>query len=142
MKITLITPASRSDIEEIQIEHYPFVLGRGPRNDFVLKFAFISRQHCQFILRHDQVFIQDLESYNGTFLNGRRIDRPAAIRPGDEVGLGPLCFRVAGPNAQVATVADVGVEPTLQIVPSVGDEPLRSEPVKDRLRAPDPAIGS
>src|SRR5262249_48809759 len=118
MKITLITPASRSDIEEIQIEHYPFVLGRGPRNDFVLKFAFISGQHCQFILNRDEVLIQDLESYNGTFLNGRRISRPVAVRPGDEIGLGPLCFRVAGPNAQVATVADAGVEPTLAIVSS------------------------
>jgi pSer/pThr/pTyr-binding forkhead associated (FHA) protein len=124
MRITLIAPARQTGTEEIQIDHYPFVLGRGAKNDHVLRFAFISRQHCQFILRHDQVLIQDLESYNGTFLNGRRIGRPVAIRPGDEVGLGPLSFRIIGPNAQVATVADAGVEPTLAIVSSIRDEPL------------------
>ena len=134
MRITLLNPSSQAGVEEIQIDHFPFVLGRGAKNDYVLKFAFISRQHCQFILNDDRVLIQDLESYNGTFLNGRRLLQPVPIHPGDEVGLGPLCFRVVGPMAQVATVADSGVEPTLPIVSTIEDEPPSWAPAKDALR--------
>jgi predicted component of type VI protein secretion system len=82
------------------------VIGRQRENDCPLPLAFVSRQHCRLTLDRGQVYIQDLESYNGTFLNGRRILAPTPIHHGDELSLGPLCFRVAVLPPPAETVPD------------------------------------
>src|SRR5438552_3283696 len=41
------------------------------------------------------VMVQDLESYNGTFVNGKRAVTPLPVQNGDEVTLGPCSFRVS-----------------------------------------------
>jgi pSer/pThr/pTyr-binding forkhead associated (FHA) protein len=79
---------------EIFVRQFPFVIGRHSEADHSLPMSFISRRHCQFIQSEDQVLIQDLESHNGTFVNGRRITLPTPLRDGDEVSLGALSFRV------------------------------------------------
>src|SRR5260370_42034979 len=129
--IALKTRHSWPGIVDILVDHYPFVLGRASGNDCVLNFAFVSRQHCQFILRDGKVFLQDLESYNGTFVNGRRISRPVPVHPGDELGVGPLCFRVAGLNAEVGTTP-LCKQPTVWVVATLKEEPPRPPPKPKR----------
>ncbi len=88
-------PSHPSDtVREIRIEHFPFVVGRRSDSDCVLPFAFISRHHCQFTLTGKYVVVKDLESHNGTFVNGQSATFPLAIRHGDEISLGPISFRV------------------------------------------------
>jgi pSer/pThr/pTyr-binding forkhead associated (FHA) protein len=94
MRIDLRASCSWNGVGEICVDRSPFVLGRHQDADCWLPLAFVSRQHCQILLRDDIVLIQDLESYNGTFLNGRRILHPTPLSDGDEVNLGPLCLRV------------------------------------------------
>jgi predicted component of type VI protein secretion system len=106
MQLNLKTPSSWNGIEAISIDRYPFVIGRHRGNDGSLPLAFISRQHCRFTLEQGQVYIQDLESYNGTYVNGRRISEPTPVHPGDELSLGPLCFRVAAQPPRAETDPD------------------------------------
>jgi pSer/pThr/pTyr-binding forkhead associated (FHA) protein len=74
--------------------------------------AFISRHHCQFLLDGNQVLVQDLESYNGTFVNGRPASPPLPVRHGDEVSLGPVSFRVMMQGgAQDTAEANLGSAP-------------------------------
>jgi pSer/pThr/pTyr-binding forkhead associated (FHA) protein len=82
-------------VDEMSFEDFPFVIGRRKDCDGFLPLVFISRRHCQFLLQEDQLFVQDLESYNGTFVNGRRASLPLPVENGDEVSLGPISFRVA-----------------------------------------------
>jgi len=94
MRVNLRTLGSWNGVGEIHVESYPFILGRDSDTDCPLPLAFISRQHCQLLLRENRILIQDLESFNGTYLNGRRIVRPTPLNDGDEIRLGPLCLRV------------------------------------------------
>ena len=71
----------------------PVVLGRGRRADIVVDDPSASRRHAQIELHGREWQLNDLDSANGTHLNGRPISRPTTIRPGDLIGIGGLTFR-------------------------------------------------
>jgi adenylate cyclase len=62
-------------------------LGRSSECDIVIPDGWISARHALLEVRGDRVWIVDLESRNGTFVNDRRV-REAPLRPGDRVALG------------------------------------------------------
>jgi pSer/pThr/pTyr-binding forkhead associated (FHA) protein len=90
---------------EICLDRFPFVIGRRKESDGHLPLAFISRTHCQFICTDNQIMIQDLESYNGTFVNGQRVTEPRRVKDGDEITLGPISFRLVIPPSWQETTA-------------------------------------
>lgn len=64
--------------EELKIERKPekdreFVVGRQPESDIYLPFAVISRKHAVFIYEENELYVMDLSSKNGTYLNGKKI---------------------------------------------------------------------
>jgi predicted component of type VI protein secretion system len=63
------------------------VLGRELNNDLPVPDPEISRRHTRFITRADGVYIEDLGSTNGTFLNGVRIKAPTLLHSGDLITL-------------------------------------------------------
>ena len=68
-----------------------FVLGRGADLvDAVLNHSSVSRRHARLTRYHGRLYIEDLNSANGTWVNGRRIQRfvPTVLAPGDTVTLG------------------------------------------------------
>lgn len=71
----------------------PCTLGRHPTNQVRLDDAGISRFHSQVSCEHEQYWVEDLGSKNGTFVQGRAVQR-ASIQDGDWVQLGPrVAFR-------------------------------------------------
>ena len=69
-------------------------LGRADDNTFVLTDPAISRRHAQVEAQEAGLTIADAGSRHGTWVNGRRLDRPCPLRPGDTVGLGNSTLRV------------------------------------------------
>src|SRR5262249_34874882 len=63
-------------------------VGREPGSDRVFDFPMVSGRHAQLARVGGKVLIEDLGSANGTYVNGRRIDRKAFLKSGDLVGLG------------------------------------------------------
>ncbi|HUA49814.1 MAG TPA: DUF3662 and FHA domain-containing protein [Solirubrobacteraceae bacterium] len=63
-------------------------LGRGRQCDVVLNDPNVSRKHAEIRPRGGSWVVTDLGSTNGSQLNGRRIDGPEVLRPGDELELG------------------------------------------------------
>jgi hypothetical protein len=63
-------------------------IGRGRQADVVLNDPNVSRQHAEIRPRGGSWVITDLRSTNGSQLNGRRIEGPEVLRPGDEIELG------------------------------------------------------
>lgn len=92
MRLEMVGPADEA--LHVVIDHFPFVIGRRSASDCSMPLASISRRHCQFTREADQVLVQDLSSYNGTFVNGRRALKPLIVQHGDELCLGPIQFRV------------------------------------------------
>ena len=69
-------------------------MGRAARADFIVDVALVSRLHCRFILDdRDRLDIEDLGSTNGTWVNGRKVDK-APLASGDKVKIGRVEFAV------------------------------------------------
>lgn len=66
-------------------------IGRHPSNEVMLPIESVSRFHASVICEGDDYILKDLRSSNGTFVNGKRIQR-AALKPGDKVAFGDIEF--------------------------------------------------
>ncbi len=64
-----------------------FIIGRTTDNDMQVDSKFVSRHHMQLITSMDDCFVEDLNSTNGVFLNGKRVRRHK-LQPGDVIKLG------------------------------------------------------
>jgi pSer/pThr/pTyr-binding forkhead associated (FHA) protein len=62
-------------------------VGRAARADFIVDAALVSRLHCRLTAGATELEVVDLESTNGTFVNGERTDR-AILKSGDRLGVG------------------------------------------------------
>jgi hypothetical protein len=71
-------------------------IGRTPECDFVLTDPTVSRHHAELWRRGDGWLLVDLDSTNGTRLNGWRLTEPVPIRPGDYVAFARARFRFSG----------------------------------------------
>jgi len=80
-----------------------YSIGRSAENDIVLDGGRVSRHHGRLERDGDSYAIVDLESHNGTFVNGMRIQQPARLNLGDEIGVGPHVL-VYGPPAEAVTI--------------------------------------
>ncbi len=67
------------------------IIGRRHDCDLCIPLTVVSKKHCQLNLNKEAVKIRDLDSRNGTFLNGKRIDE-TTVKAGDYIRIGPLTF--------------------------------------------------
>src|SRR5712691_7987 len=61
-------------------------LGRDPQSDCVLDYPMVSWRHARITRDGASLFVEDLKSSNGTFVNGERIRERTAVKPGDVIG--------------------------------------------------------
>jgi FOG: FHA domain len=71
------------------------IVGRSRECDLCLAVAHLSRRHARLFFDAGALWVEDLNSANGTFLNGRRVER-ARLRAGDELAFDTLVFVVRG----------------------------------------------
>jgi pSer/pThr/pTyr-binding forkhead associated (FHA) protein len=65
-------------------------LGRATGADFIVEAALVSRVHCRLTaLPNGDLEVKDLDSTNGTFLNGARVTQ-ARVAPGDRIQVGRM----------------------------------------------------
>jgi hypothetical protein len=93
---TLIVVSS-PDLEEgsrLELTHEPLTIGRGPLNDLQLdQDDFASGKHALIDPRRDGVWVEDLGSTNGSFVNGVRLTTSRRLVPGDVLRIGETDFR-------------------------------------------------
>lgn len=73
------------------------VVGRDPHCDIVVGGAHVSRRHAEFSIRAGVLWVKDLGSSNGSFVNGKRYEE-VALQNGDEVKFDAMIFKVVGPT--------------------------------------------
>ena len=69
-------------------------IGRASGANFIVDAALVSRLHCRVTAGASELEMVDLESTNGTFVNGQRMPR-ALLKPGDRLGVGKVDLIVA-----------------------------------------------
>ena len=67
------------------------VLGRSRECDIVLDDRSVSRRHAELVRHGDGFLLRDLDSTNGSAVNGKRI-RESPVLPGDDITLGTVAL--------------------------------------------------
>jgi len=77
-------------------EYYPLVgqitLGRGNDNQIILKDPYISKKHLKIVEDEGKFYLEDLNSSNGTYVNGERIMDVVELKNGDRIRVGQVEF--------------------------------------------------
>jgi pSer/pThr/pTyr-binding forkhead associated (FHA) protein len=91
--VVLASPTLDPGTERV-LDSAPVTLGRADENDLVLETdEFASVKHARIEPRRDGVWVHDLESTNGTFVNGSKVTRPRKLAPGDVIRVGETDLR-------------------------------------------------
>lgn len=131
-RLEVIAPASLQG-ETRDLWGGSVLVGRGHDADWHIAEPTVSRRHA--LVRHfaDHDEIEDLGSLSGTCVNGRRIDGPVVLRPGDVVGLAGVRLRYVaddveqrGPTTVGGRPDDAGLLASLSGDVGAGAEPDRS----------------
>lgn len=108
-------------------------VGRGSDNDLVLGSKQISRNHAQLSVLNGQLYVKDLESSNGTFINDERIaaSESKQLAAEDTLGFASFIFQVNKPVAATVIHEQVEIDkPTLMLSPDTEIAPIvEAEPV-------------
>ena len=79
---------------EFAVDSGPITIGRDQSNDIVVaRDEFASATHARVEPRGNGVWLEDLGSTNGTYLNGVRMKRPRRLQPGDVIRIGETDLR-------------------------------------------------
>ena len=74
-------------------------IGRAPRADFIVDAALVSRLHCRLAAGAGEIEAVDLESTNGTYVNGERVAR-GTLKHGDKLRIGAVELLVMKTSSQ------------------------------------------
>jgi len=87
----------RSGAEEGEVyplfENREITVGRSPTNNIFIRDKNVSRVHCQIVVASGVCTLTDLQSTNGTFVNGQRVTE-CRLKPGDELRVGTTLLQL------------------------------------------------
>ena len=116
--------------QEINIDR-DMLVGRHQTADILLQQSEISRKHAAFLLKEQALWLQDLGSSNGTFVNDVQIAVETLLKQGDIVQFASLKFSVLEP-----------AKPLEQVVESVDDATLGAAVVEETIAQPSEAVAT
>ena len=111
----------------------PVVIGRGTDSTLTIKHPLLSRRHCEIYEEGGQVYIKDLASLNGTFINEARVETVLPISNGSQLKLGSVEMQVnfAGGSTNEFSEADFDMGAVAaaetETMPVVSEAPAASE---------------
>jgi serine phosphatase RsbU (regulator of sigma subunit) len=117
----------------IELGPAPLVLGRALPADVVLADSEISRSHCSVNVHLGEVIVADLNSTNGTFIDGARVNGAAALPVGGLVSIGRHVMRherLGRAEAEAQRELDRDLERARQYVEALLPAPIRSGPIR------------
>jgi len=123
MEAKLVVVRGRPLGKELHLSEGEFLIGRGKDCKLRPNSELVSRHHCCVTLDERKVFVREMGSTNGTFVNGKRIEDEVEARNGDMVTVGPLTFAVCVTGA----VVEREPEPEPAESPSIGAEDIASD---------------
>ena len=90
----LIDPTGREHL----LKNNATVIGRAVENDIVITSKRVSREHTQIRREGWRIFVEDMGSTNGTYLNNERLSEPRLLQDGDQIQVGDVLFTFYDPD--------------------------------------------
>ncbi len=85
--------------KRVFIDQPELIIGRDERCSLVIPDRQVSREHARIWLEGERYALEDLDSKNGTFVNGRELEGPRFLQDGDEIQIA-FCCRLAFVEAE------------------------------------------
>jgi len=119
IRFVVVSPASQKRAVPVRL---PILVGRSEEARFRIQQDSVSRRHCEFFTTDDAVFVRDLGSTNGTFLDDEEIpaSTATAVPSGTVVRVGGVAFRVEYESA-VSPPADQPGDDTVPLPAPAAD---------------------
>lgn len=89
----VITSGPREGME-IDLPSEQLTIGRSNESGLVIRDDYTSTHHARLMLWNDEWVIQDLDSTNGTFVDGQRVTVPTQVPPGTPITIGTTTFEL------------------------------------------------
>jgi Flp pilus assembly CpaF family ATPase len=97
--LTVVVHEKGGQTQRFSFKGESFTIGREDDNDLVLDRVNVSKHHLRFRKAEGRVEVIDLESTNGTYLNGRKVQSPRTIRRTDRIYVGDYILMLEGDDA-------------------------------------------
>ncbi|ENW06389.1 FHA domain-containing protein [Acinetobacter beijerinckii] len=132
--------------QEINVEG-DMLVGRHQDADVLLQSADISRRHAALLLKGQHLWVQDLNSSNGTFINDLKIEQETELHDGDILQFASFMFSVLAPVEIEKDLPQIEIEPVAvtahdQGMPSLAEraaEPVTRDGMPQQVSVPKPA---
>jgi hypothetical protein len=113
--------------QEISVDR-DMLVGRHQDADVLLQAAEISRRHAALLLKDQLLWVQDLNSSNGTFINDIRIEQEKQLHDGDIVQFASFKFSVLAPAKEILDLPEIEAEPvqTAALTQDLSDQGMLS----------------
>jgi hypothetical protein len=93
-RLVVVASPTFQNGEIFTLDAHPLTIGRAVNNDVSMPDdEYASGRHARFEPRRDGVWVEDIGSTNGTFVNGIRLTRERKLTPGDVVRVGETDLR-------------------------------------------------
>lgn len=89
-------------------ENREITIGRSPTNNIFVRDKNVSRVHCQIVVTAEGCMLTDLQSTNGTFVNGKSISE-CALQSGDEIRIGTSLLQLEEIDDADAAITDTSL---------------------------------
>ncbi|WP_251443947.1 FHA domain-containing protein [Microbacterium sp. USTB-Y] len=89
----VITSGPKAGLE-VPLGSEPMSIGRSSESGLVIRDDYTSSHHARLLLWGEQWMLQDLDSTNGTFLNGERVGAPVSVAVGAPIKVGATTFEL------------------------------------------------
>jgi pSer/pThr/pTyr-binding forkhead associated (FHA) protein len=108
MEVKLVMFKQDGQRRDFQLKKDTATIGRNTDCDFQIPLGVISRRQCQLSIKGEKLFVRDLGSSNGTFVNNKRVQE-SELKAGDTLVLGPVIFTIVinGDPAEVKPVRTI-----------------------------------
>ena len=93
-RLVVLTSPALGEGDVVTLDSHALTIGRGTTNDLTLpEDEYASTRHARIEPRRDGIWVEDIGSTNGTFVNGIRLTRERRLAPGDVVRVGETDLR-------------------------------------------------
>jgi len=114
-KLVVLSEGLTGRSHELKIEKT--TIGRLEDNAFQIAEQSVSSHHCEVLLKGNDVVVKDLNSTNGTYINGEKISEKP-LKPGQILRLGSVEVRLEGDGGAAATPAEKKkMDPNTRVIP-------------------------
>jgi pSer/pThr/pTyr-binding forkhead associated (FHA) protein len=91
--LRIILKFNNTVLKELKIDQDEIIIGRDTGNDIQIDNIAVSREHARIIKGPNYYFIEDMSSKNGTFVNGKKINKKF-LKEDDEITIGKHSLKI------------------------------------------------